>query len=416
MSRKPTYEDLEQKIKKLEKKDITFDQAKQRLKISLKKQDKLSEEHSEPEMAVEVIEQERAEKKPVEQILIAEHIFRKAIEESIPAGITGIDMEGRQTYVNRAFCNMVGWSEAELLKTTFPFPYWPQEVVDQFKDGFNLVMSGNAPQEGIELPFRKQNGERFWGLVNASDLYDSGGKIIGQLISVADISTQKRVESSMRELSARLVDAQEIERKLISQELHDGIGGKLTAIKYSLEKIISELTQSSSSLEQPLDDLLSIIHDTIDETQRIYRNLHPSILDDLGLKAAIRSLCREFNEVYSWIEINSRIRIQEDQIHDSLKILIYRILQEAMNNIAKHSRADQVNVSLEQFKKKAALVVEDNGTGFDMDEIQEKEIFEKGFGLKNIKERTELFGGTLTIVSDSEKGTVIRASWPIEAK
>jgi len=414
MSGKPTYEDLEQKIKKLEKKDVTFYQAKHRLKISLKKQDKLSKEHSEPEMAVEVIEQEDAEEKPVEQIFIAEHIFRKAIEDSIPAGIAGIDMGGRQIYVNRAFCNMVGWSETELLKTKFPFPYWPQEVIDLFKDGFNLVMSGNAPNEGIELPFQKKNGERFWGLVNASDLYDSDGKIIGQLISVADISTQKRVESSMRDLSARLVDAQETERKLISQELHDSIGGKLTAIKYSLEKIILELNQSSIALGHPLDDLLSIIHDTIDETQRIYRNLHPSILDDLGLEAAIRSLCREFNEIYSHIRIKSRIRIQEDQVQDSLKILIYRILQEAMNNIAKHSRADQVNVSLEQFKKKVALVVEDNGAGFDMDEVREKEIFEKGLGLKNIKERTELFGGTLAVISASEKGTVIRASWPIE--
>ena len=414
MASKPTYEELEKKVKKLKKRDVTYNQAKQSVKKSLEKQGGLSKDNSEPEMAVEVIEQEDAKKKAVEQVLIAEHIFRKAIEDSIPAGIAGIDVEGQQIYVNQAFCNMVGWSEAELLKTKYPFAYWPQRVIDSFKDDFHLVMSGNVPLEGIELPFRQKTGKQFWGLINSSDLHDSDGKIIGQLISVADISIQKRVENAMRDLSSRLVDAQESERKLVSQELHDSIGGKLTAIKYSLEKIISEIDQRSSALGHPLDDLLSIVYDTIEETQRIYRNLHPSILDDLGLKAAIRSLCREFKEVYSWIDIESQIKIQEDQVQDSLKILVYRILQEAMNNVAKHSHADKVNISLKQIDKRIALIVEDNGVGFNLNEIQEKESCERNFGLDNIKERTELFGGTLTIISAPKKGTVIRALWQLE--
>ncbi|RZB37266.1 MAG: hypothetical protein SRB2_01348 [Desulfobacteraceae bacterium Eth-SRB2] len=414
MASKPTYEELEKKVKKLKKRDVTYNQAKQSVKKSLEKQDGPNKDNSEPEMAVEVIEQEDAKEKAVEQVLIAEHIFRKAIEDSIPAGIAGIDVEGHQIYVNQAFCNMVGWSEAELLKSKYPFAYWPQGVIDSFKNDFQLVISAHVPLEGIELPFRQKNGKQFWGLVNSSDLHDSDGKIIGQLISVADISTQKRVENAMRDLSSKLVDAQESERKLVSQELHDSIGGKLTAIKYSLEKMISEIDQRSSDLGHPLDDLLSIVYDTIEETQRIYRNLHPSILDDLGLKAAIRSLCREFKEIYSWIDIESQIRIQEDQVQDSLKILVYRILQEAMNNIAKHSHADKVNISLKQTDKRIVLIVEDNGVGFNLNEIQEKESCERNFGLDNIKERTELFGGTLTIMSAPKKGTVIRALWQIE--
>ena len=414
MASKPTYEELKQKVKKLEKKDVTYDQAKQSVKKSLEKQDGPGKYHSEPEMAVDVIEQEDAEKKPVEQVLIAEHIFRKAIEDSIPAGIAGIDMERRQIYVNRAFCNMVGWSEAELLKSKYPFAYWPQKVTDSFEDDFQLVMNGNVPSEGIEIPFLRKNGEQFCGLVNSSNLHDSHGKIIGQLISVADISTQKRAENAIRDLSSRLVDAQESERKLVSQELHDGIGGKLTAIKYSLEKIIFELDSGLNLLSASLNDTLSIVHDTIEETQRIYRHLHPSILDDLGIEVAVRSLCREFNEIYSQIKIESHLEIDEGQISDSLKILIYRVLQETLNNIAKHSRADRVSVSLIQMDRIVGLTVKDNGVGFDFNEFQKRETQEKGFGLKNIKERTELFGGTLTVTSAPEKGTVIRASWQLE--
>ncbi|MGD9244687.1 MAG: PAS domain-containing sensor histidine kinase [Desulfobacterales bacterium] len=414
MSGKETYEELKKKVRKLEKKTVTYKDAKKNLKASFKKQDSIGDKHSEPEMAVEVLDQEFADKQPVEQALIAEHIFRRTIEESIPSGISGIDLAGRQIYVNRVFCEMTGWREDELLETEYPFIYWPAEVVESFKDEFQLLLSDSIPSEGIELPFQRKNGEQFYGLVTSSELKDRGGNTMGRLMSVADISAQKRAEIALRDLSSRLVNAQESERKLVSQELHDGIGGKLTAIKYSLEKILSEINQSSNVLADSLNDVLSILHDTIDETQRIYRNLHPSILDDLGLKAAIRSVCREFNEIYSHIRVENEINIKEELLSDSLKILIYRILQETMNNISKHSHADHVNVSLRQSEKEIALIVEDNGVGFDLDEIHEKEIFEKGFGLKNIKERTELFGGTLTVISASNKGTVIRASWPIE--
>jgi signal transduction histidine kinase len=142
--------------------------------------------------------------------------------------------------------------------------------------------------------------------------------------------------------------------------------------------------------------------------------LHPSIIDDLGLGAAINSVCREAKEIYSQIEIKSQIEIIEEQIPDSLKILIYRILQEAMNNIGKHSRADQVVVSLKQNDRLIELIVEDNGVGFDLNEIQEKETHERGFGLNNIKERTELFGGSLTIISELRRGTIIKAVWQLD--
>jgi PAS domain S-box-containing protein len=414
MSEKDTYEELRKKVQKLEKKTVTYKDAKKNLKESFRKQELIADNHSEPEMAVEVLDQEFADKQPVEQALIAEHIFRRAIEESIPAGISGIDLAGRQIYVNRVFCEMTGWSEDELLEAEYPFIYWPSEVVESFKDEFQLLLSDSIPSEGIEVPFRRKNGEQFYGLVTSSKLKDRDGNMMGRLMSVADISAQKQAEIALRDLSSRLVNAQESERKLVSQELHDGIGGKLTAIKYSLEKILTEINQSPRELADSLNDVLSILHDTIDETQRIYRNLHPSILDDLGLKAAIRSVCREFNEIYSHIGVENKIDIKEELLSDSLKILIYRILQETMNNISKHSHADHVNVSLRQSEKVIELIIEDNGVGFDLDEIHEKEIFEKGFGLKNIKERTELFGGTLTVISASNKGTVIRASWSIE--
>ncbi len=340
MARKPTYKELEQKVRELEKMVVTYSQAKQSLKKSLEKQDGLTNKTAEPEMAFEVLDQQDAEKQPIEQALIAEHIFRRAIEESIPAGIFGIDLQGRQIYVNRGFCEMVGWNEDELINITYPFVYWPQDKFDEFTVDFQMLAGIINSSDGIELPFVRKNDEQFWGLVNSTVLKGSKGKPIGYLMSVADISAQKRAEDTMRGLSSRLVNRQESERKFAAQELHDGIGGKLTAIKYSIEKIISEFQNKKDSLRASLQNILSIVQDTIDDNQRIYRNLHPAILDDFGLDAALRGLCREFREVYDNISIKTHFEVPEKMIQDPLKILIYRILQEALNNAAKHSQAE----------------------------------------------------------------------------
>jgi len=412
LATKPTYKELEQKVRELEKMVVTYSQAKRSLKESLEKQDGLTDETAEPEMAFEMLDQKDADKQPIEQALIAEHIFRKAIEESIPAGIFGIDLQGRQIYVNRGFCEMVGWMEDELLNFTYPFVYWPPDNFDAYAGDFQTFAEVILSSEGIELPFVRKNGQQFWGLVSGTELMDNRGHPIGYLISVADISAQKRAENALRALSSRLVNRQESERKFVAQELHDGIGGKLTAIKYSIEKIINELKREKAPLETALEDILSIVHDTIDETQRIYRNLHPGILDDLGLDAALRSLCREFMEVYNNISVETHFEVPEKRIQSPLKILIYRILQEALNNVAKHSHADRVKVSLRPVENKIELVIKDNGRGFDLEAVQTIDFQKRGLGLESIKERTIIYGGALDIHTAPGRGATIRVSWP----
>jgi PAS domain S-box-containing protein len=414
MKKKSPHKELKQKVNKLKKTTLTYNQTKKKLKASLKKQKGTAYIQSEPEMALEVLDQKETEEQPVEQALIAEHIFRKTIEKSIPCGITGFDTEGYQIYVNRIFCEMVGWTEEELIGTQYPFKYWQQEDIETFSDNFQVLVSGGVSSDGIELPFRRKNGDYFWGLVLSSILTDSKGNRRGQLMSVADISAQKRAEKSMRILSSQLINAQESERKIVSQDLHDSIGGKLTGIKYSLEKIISDLQDVTPSLETSLKDILSIVQSTIEETQRITKNLHPSILDDLGLFAAIREICREFREVYSDLQITNNFEMDENEIPQSLKILIFRIVQEAFNNIAKHSGADTVKLSLTRGKRMIELAVEDNGKGFDLQKVLQENRHERGLGLQTIRERTELFNGSIDIQSKSEKGTTIRANWPLQ--
>jgi PAS domain S-box-containing protein len=412
MQKKSPHKELEKKVNRLKKTAVTYKQAKINLKTSLERQKGASENPSEPEMAVDVLDQEDAEGKPIEQALIVEHIFRKAIEESIPSGIAGFDINGDQIYVNQVFCEMVGWHEEELLGAQYPFKYWSYDDMENVAANFQLLLSGNVPSEGLEFPFRRKNGDRFWGLVLSAALTDSIGNKIGQLMSVADISAQKQAEKTMRALSSRLINAQEKERKIVSQDLHDSIGGKLTGIKYSLEKIISDLEKVPNSMETSLKDVLTIVQSTIEETQRITKHLHPSILDDLGLFAAIRGICREFKEVYADVQVTSNFEMDEHDVPGSLKILIFRILQEALNNVAKHSEADTVNLNLKKNKQKIELYIEDNGKGFDLSEVLHADGHERGLGLQSIRERTELFGGSIDIKAEKGKGTTICANWP----
>jgi signal transduction histidine kinase len=142
--------------------------------------------------------------------------------------------------------------------------------------------------------------------------------------------------------------------------------------------------------------------------------LHPSILDDLGLFAAIRAICREFKEVYADIRVTTDLEIHEHEVPGSLKILIFRILQEALNNVAKHSGADTVNLSLKKNKRKIELTIKDNGKGFDLHEVLHADSQEHGLGLQSMRERTELFGGSIDIRSKAGKGTTICANWPCQ--
>jgi signal transduction histidine kinase len=224
----------------------------------------------------------------------------------------------------------------------------------------------------------------------------------------------RKSEHQLRILSAKLLEAQENERKLIAQELHDSIGASLTAIRYGLEEKLHRMGKDNTPPEGvSLEHIISIVRDTIEETQRISSNLRPSALDDMGFLVAIRSLCRELQEVYKGIQIQTRIDVNEKDIQELLKIVIYRVLQEALNNVLKHSGADTVFVSLRKSGRSLVLSIEDNGEGFDPVEKLSSEGQMGGMGLLGMKERTELSNGAFEIISRKGKGTVIKARWPV---
>jgi len=141
-------------------------------------------------------------------------------------------------------------------------------------------------------------------------------------------------------------------------------------------------------------------------------NLRPPMLDDLGILATISWFCRQYESTYSAIRIRQKIDIKEEEVADSLKTAIFRVLQEALNNCAKHSKASEVLLHISRIDRAIQLFIGDNGQGFDPSETHSRAGRTQGLGLVGMQERVELSGGSFAIESSLGKGTVIRASWP----
>jgi signal transduction histidine kinase len=224
---------------------------------------------------------------------------------------------------------------------------------------------------------------------------------------------RKKIEDILRESENRVrffasqcLTAQETERKRVAGELHDSIAASLAAMKIRLEKVADEMKQGHGGPES-LNDLASNVTEMNSEVRRIMADLRPSILDDLGIIPAMKWFCREYQKTYSHISVENQIGVSEHEVPDFLKTPIFRISQEAMNNIAKHGQASCVKLSLRKGDGRIELTIQDNGQGFDLETVR------KGLGLSTMRERAQLSGGTFEIESTMGKGTTIRASWPV---
>lgn len=175
--------------------------------------------------------------------------------------------------------------------------------------------------------------------------------------------------------------------------------------------------QKAGSIEQgrfSLDTLVSIIQSTIDEVSRISMGLHPSTLNDLGILATVTWFCREYSYVYPKIKLEKIITIEESDVPAAIKIPLFRILQESLNNVARHSRATGIKIILSKTEDRIEMHIIDNGIGFDVQEkiSADHRDSHKGFGLISMWERTKYTGGTFYIDSARNKGTKIKVSWP----
>jgi signal transduction histidine kinase len=214
-----------------------------------------------------------------------------------------------------------------------------------------------------------------------------------------------------RSLSRQLILAQEKERKRIASELHDGIFQTIGVVKYRIEDSVHRLAEQYPDMDLSIFDVaVDEIKNLVEEVRRISSNLSPSMLEDFGLQVAMEWLCKEFKAQNRNINVSCVIRIDEGDTPDLVKVAIYRVAQEALNNIAKHSSATQVNASLESKGGGVKLLISDDGVGFDPNARRGYDG-KTGLGLQSMRERVDATGGDFSLVSAPEKGAEVHALW-----
>jgi signal transduction histidine kinase len=225
----------------------------------------------------------------------------------------------------------------------------------------------------------------------------------------------RQSEGESRVLSAQLMAAGEQERKRIALELHDSISQILSSIKFRLEAGLLQCDKGRTKEGiSTVKNVIPVIQQAIQEVRRISMDLRPSMLDDLGVLATAEWYCKEFQDTYGGIRIDVRIAVKEVDIAEHLKLVIYRVMQEALHNVARHAYATQVQLMLERVQGRLILRICDNGKGFSSSSRAcNKPMASRGLGLRSMRERVEQAMGAFTVIPCIGSGTTIEASWPL---
>ncbi len=269
-----------------------------------------------------------------------------------------------------------------------------------------------------EYRTQTSQGETKWILETVvSSHYQGKPATLGNFL---DITLQKQAEANLAEsaeqlrfLAAQLLAAQEKERQRLARDLHDDLGQSMMVLKLQMRAVERSLSPEMSGTRQDCLRALEFIDEVIDNVRRLSRDLSPALLEDLGLFEALKHLLGEFARLH---KVKVRVDLEDitKVFHPEVEIIIYRIFQELLTNIAKHAEATEVAVAIKKEAGAVSFRVGDNGRGFDRQQVQADDATQRGLGLAAMDERVRMLGGELRIVSRLGQGTHIAFTIPLE--
>jgi len=338
----------------------------------------------------------------------SEELFRCLFDQAI-LGIAIESLEGQVLLANPALCSMLGYQASELCGMNCSRFANPEDSADDYAL-FQDLRAGLIDHYSLEKRYVKSDGSRLWGRLNVSLLKNGDKEFPLVFAFVEDITKRKQAEESLATFSRRLIEMQEQERSRVARELHDHIGQRVALLAVQLEQLKTDMLGSPGELVGQVDELVTQTSQIAADVQTLSHELHPPRLEYLGIAAAMKAFCTDFSQ---------RQQVETDFTHEDvprnvppeISLCLFRVLQEALHNAAKHSGVRHFDVILRGASDRIELTVRDAGLGFDSMIARNG----RGLGLVSMEERMQLVKGTFSIESRPQQGTTIRAGVPLHS-
>lgn len=343
----------------------------------------------------------------------------QTIIEASPLAIITLDPDGRVTTWSRAAAEFLGWSPEEVMGG--PPPHIPANRRAEYRQIMDQALAGQSIRN-LETQRLRKDGSLIDVSLNAAPLTGQGGEALGVVVVTGDISEQKKAEQVLdslhqelvreyevrKRLSKKLLDLMEEDRRQVARELHDHLGQMLTTLRMNLETSLGKFVPGSDSPPPVLEDSIRKLDSMIKEIRRISRGLRPEMLEKLGLVSALRSL---FNETAdsTGIKVHFFPKGVPARFDREKELALFRIAQEAMTNVIKHSGAREVFIDIMPKGDALILSVEDDGKGFDEHQVASEAGGSGSLGLTLMRERAEQLGGEFSLESAPGRGTHLLA-------
>jgi PAS domain S-box-containing protein len=359
-------------------------------------------------VSYDITERKRSEKALRE----SEELFRTSFENAT-AGVCLVGTDGRFLSVNHTLCELLGYSREELEKLSFN-----DITLDEDRHiGSSFVsraILGETNSANFEKRYVRKDGQVIWAYVSSALVRHPGEGRSYFISYIQDITERKHAEEQLttkseqlRALMSSLRSAREKEGIRIAREIHDELGSALTSMKWDLEaidRVVSGVGDAvlSSSLQAKITAMSGVVDTTIDVVRRISAELRPSILDDLGLAAAVEWQAQQF-QTRTGITCSYACSISHIELDAEQSTAVFRIFQEALTNVLRHAKATRIDVSIGEEEEELVLRVRDNGRGI----LESERTGLRSLGLLGMKERADLMGGSIEITGFHGTGTVV---------
>jgi len=339
---------------------------------------------------------------------------KQAIMQAALDGIITIDHEGHILELNAAAEKIFSLSQSKLIGENV-IELIPPSFKPWFQNGLAHRFAGDkGPIQGsrIEMPALRADGSRFSAEFTITPISLPGPPMF--TFYIRDITQRKRAEAELHSLPQQIIKAQEAERSRIAQELHDGINQLVASVKMRLRKVEGSLPDLKPAAREILRRCDILLVKVLEENRRIAHNLRPVELDNLGLAAACSSFCNEFQSRTN-LKLECSLIPPTRRLPPMVELNLFRIVQEAINNIEKHAQAKLIKLQIRIQKGSVVLKIQDDGQGFDAKAHKPGGKMRHGLGLTNMRERALSLGGTCEMISIPGRGTTIDVRVPLNS-